>query len=82
MASEKIQPLLLDFAPDATVEDFDAALKLILGRVGCLACGRLSVHLRAVDPDPELRELAEIGTFRSVVEIAPQMAVQSGGFSR
>jgi len=70
-------PYLLDFAPDASVNDMAEALKRIMGRLGCTACGRLSVHIRAID-DPVMNELSEIGSLRSAFAINPAVSFNAG----
>lgn len=61
--------LQLDFDPAKfDVNDVARAIEELLGRLGCTACGRLSVHLQALE-DPEWLALDGIGSLREVRQI-------------
>ena len=77
MGPRDVSDLMLDFEPTASFDDLAGALKRVLDLNGCPACGRLSLHLRALD-DPVVHEFGEIKTLKGVFELAPQVAVQTG----
>lgn len=67
--------LLLDFDADRfEVKHVAVALEKILGKLGCPGCGRLSVHIQAVE-HPEWGQLREIESLRSVISIEPQIVI-------
>lgn len=70
-----IPHLQLDFDP-ATFEVHDAAkaIEELLGRLGCTACGRLSVHLQVLE-DPEWLALDGIGSLREIRQIPERTVV-------
>ncbi len=67
--------LLLDFDPvRLDVDDVAEALKKILGKLGCPGCGRLSVHIKAVE-DPEWEILREVPSLRNVSPIQDRVVL-------
>lgn len=67
--------LLLDFDADRfEIKHVAVALEKILGKLGCPNCGRLSLHIQALE-DPEWSELKDVESLRSVISIEPQIVL-------
>ena len=74
-ADSKTPTLLLDFDPDRfEIKHVAVALEKILGKLGCPGCGRLSIHIQALE-DPEWVQLNEIESLRTVTAIEPQIVL-------
>jgi len=74
--------LFLDFAGDASLEDVLAAVKIVYKNTGCGPCGRLSLLIKADERiNPAERELQEIGSLKSVLEMGDvaEVKTMSGG---
>lgn len=67
--------LQLDFDPAKfDVNDAAKAIEELLGKLGCTACGRLSVHIQALE-DPEWLVLDGIGSLREVTQLHDRAVV-------
>jgi hypothetical protein len=61
--------LQLDFDPSKfNVGDAAKAIEELLGKLGCTECGRLSVHIQALE-DPDWLALDGIGSLRQVTQV-------------
>ena len=67
--------LQLDFDPATfDVNDAAKAIEKLLGKLGCEGCGRLSVHIQAIE-DPDWLELDAITSLRSVTPAQDRVLV-------
>lgn len=69
--------LKLDFDPSGfKVDDVAKAIEDLMGKLGCTGCGRLSVHIQALE-DPEWVRLDGIPSLREVT-LLPERALFFG----
>jgi|GEM_PF-3739376 hypothetical protein len=75
--TRQTRPLLLAFNARAPLEDVLEAVKAVYVSTGCNPCGRLSLFLKADEPDPVIESLKQIGSLESVHELGQQVGIRS-----